>query len=298
MPVLTETNSNVPNPEALRPVAVLRRILMADPSGFDIVESINAHMRDERGELNKIDRAEARRQWEALKNCYESVGVAVSVLDAPPGHVDFCFAANPSLVLPLPDGSVEMWISKMAHRSRRGEEKAHLEFAVNNGFRIAHMPEHVARFEGTGDAILHPGRFFIHAGVGPRSDAAAWQALADAHPELVIQTYELNNPHYYHLDTALVMLDGRRAMFVREAFTARGLERLRGIFPVLFEIPGEEAMRFAGNAHCPDLRHVILQKGNGRTSAWLRGEGFSVHEVETGEFIKSGGSVFCLKLAW
>ena len=35
----------------------------------------------------------------------------------------------------------------------------------------------------------------------------------------------------------------------------------------------------------------------GWTKAELARRGFDVHEVETGEFLKSGGSVFCLKAA-
>jgi len=41
---------------------------------------------------------------------------------------------------------------------------------------------------------------------------------------------------------------------------------------------------------------VLLQRGCERTSAALRAAGFTVRELETSEFLKSGGSVFCMKL--
>ncbi|MFN0207454.1 MAG: dimethylarginine dimethylaminohydrolase family protein [Planctomycetota bacterium] len=280
---------------------LLNRVVMAEPSHFDILESINAHMRDGAGNLHKIDKAEAARQWNALVNAYKNAGIDVSILPAMPGKADFCFAANPSLVLALPDGGREMWLSKMANPSRRGEEAAHAKFAKEHAhsknITIREMPAHVHKFEGTGDAIIHPGRWLIHAGVGPRSERAAWDALAAAHPDLDILVYSLTNEHFYHLDTALAPLGETAALFVKEAFDAAGLELLNAAFPILYQIPLAEAMRFAGNAHSPDGKHVFIQKGCGQTERWLRDNHYVPIAVETSEFIKSGGSVFCLKLS-
>lgn len=271
---------------------------MAEPSHFDVLESINAHMRGADGNLHKINKIEAARQWNALVNAYKNAGIDVSILPAIPGKADFCFAANPSMVLALPDGTREMWLGKMAHPSRRGEEAEHAQFAKGKNIKLCGMPAYVNKFEGTGDAIVHPGRWIIHAGVGPRSERSAWDTLAAAHPDLDILIYSLTNGHFYHLDTALAPLDETAALFVKEAFDAAGLELLREVFPVLFCIPLSEAMRFAGNAHSPDGKHVFIQKGCDQTEAWLRDNGYIPIAVETSEFIKSGGSVFCLKQSW
>lgn len=279
-------------------VARLDRVLMADPAEFDIVESINSHMSDAGGRLHCVDRARARAQWVALADAYRAAGIVVCILDAPPGLHDFCFAANPALILPLPGGRCECWLSRMAHASRRGEVQYYHSFARAAGLPICEMPDYVTKFEGTGDAILHPGKFLLHAGVGPRSASEAWRALSAAHADLDILTYTLVNENYYHLDTALAPLDERTALYVPEAFDAAGIEMLQAAFPNHFPIPSGEAMRFAGNAHCPDGRHVFLQKGCERTEQWLREHYYIPIPVETGEFIKSGGSVFCLKLAW
>jgi len=198
----------------------------------------------------------------------------------------------------LPNGETEWWLSKMAHPSRRGEVAAHATFAREQGLRIREMPAGVVKFEGTGDGLFHPGRFLLHAGTGPRSDAAAWSALADAYPELDILLYELGNENFYHLDTAMAPLDERRALLVREALTPAGYELARAAFPEAFDVSLDEAMRFAANAHCPDGRHVLLQRGCPRTEAWLTSQDFIPIPVETGEFLKSGGSVFCLKQSW
>ena len=41
---------------------------------------------------------------------------------------------------------------------------------------------------------------------------------------------------------------------------------------------------------------MLIQKGNPVTKEGLETAGFRVLELDTSEFIKSGGSVFCMKL--
>jgi N-dimethylarginine dimethylaminohydrolase len=73
---------------------------------------------------------------------------------------------------------------------------------------------------------------------------------------------------------------------------------LKSIFNNLIEVPLEEADSpgFACNAHCPDQKHVIIQTGCQKTLQLLKDYDFVPLEVDTSEFIKSGGSVFCMKL--
>ena len=59
---------------------------------------------------------------------------------------------------------------------------------------------------------------------------------------------------------------------------------------------GEARTRLACNACGPDGRHVLLPAGAPITAKRLRAEGFEVIEVDTEEFLKAGGSVFCMKL--
>lgn len=280
------------------PVRPLTRVLLADPANFDVLEAQNVHMQSPTGALHRVDRGRARRQWETLAEAYRSRGIEVSILEPHAGHADFCFVANPGLVLPLPDGTTELWLSRMRHPSRRGEERALERFGRARGMAIREMPPSIPCFEGTGDGLLHPGRFLLHAGVGPRTDRAAWEALAAAHPDLHVFLLELRDERFYHLDTALCALDAARALVVREAFDDRGYGLLREVFPTVFEVPLEEALRFAANAHCPDGRHVFLERGCTETERWLERQGFEPVPIETGEFLKSGGSVFCLKQSY
>jgi N-dimethylarginine dimethylaminohydrolase len=298
MPLYDRASAWPRRPCDLPTVPRLTRVLLGDPEHFDVVEAINPHMRDAKGGLQRVDPVKARGEWYSLSALYAVCGIDVTVLHALPGHADFCFAANPSMVVPLPDGRRHWWLSRMAHPSRRGEVKAHAAFARARGIPTRRMPRPVVKFEGTGDGLFHPGRFLLHAGTGPRTDVKAWAALAKAYPKLDVLLYELVDERFYHLDTALAPLDETHALVVREALTRSGLALARAAFPKLFEVPMAEALRFAANAHCPDGRHVFLQRGCPRTEAWLTRQGFEPVPLETGEFVKSGGSVFCLKLSW
>ncbi|HRB00496.1 MAG TPA: amidinotransferase, partial [Ignavibacteria bacterium] len=58
----------------------------------------------------------------------------------------------------------------------------------------------------------------------------------------------------------------------------------------------ENLKYFICNCHCPDGENVIVQRGSSKFKEDIKKSGFSIIETETTEFIKSGGSVFCMKL--
>jgi N-dimethylarginine dimethylaminohydrolase len=75
---------------------------------------------------------------------------------------------------------------------------------------------------------------------------------------------------------------------------------INAVFENVINAPEDEAKKlFACNATCPDGKNVIIQKGCTNVNSALRDAGFTVHEVDTGEYLKSGGSVFCMKqMVW
>ena len=157
------------------------------------------------------------------------------------------------------------------------------------------MPEKVTHFEGCGDGLLHPGRFCLHAGIGTRTSRLAWETIAEAYPAIDILLYELTHPDFYHLDTALAPIDEQTAFYVPEAFNQEGIQLLQAAFPKAIPLVLEESMRFAGNAHCPDQKHVFIETGCPLAESQLKDLGLQAVALETSEFRKSGGSVFCLK---
>ena len=100
---------------------------------------------------------------------------------------------------------------------------------------------------------------------------------------------------FYHLDTCFCPLDGKTLLYYPKAFTRAGLSAIKDRFPRLVEASEADARdRFACNAAVFG-KHVVLQRGSTALEEKIRKLGFDVHPVETGEFLKSGGSVYCLK---
>ncbi len=276
------------------------QVLLADPAAFAVAAAQNPHMRAAEGGLQQINPEAARDQWEDLLAAFQQAGQECHVLAASPDLPDLVFTANPSMILPPTPGSdeSEVWLSRMAHRSRRGEVGLHANFFRDRGFALHEFPEDVGTVEGHGDLLRQPDTAQLHVGISPRSQGAAWSHLARRRPDWQFTAYELRDPRFYHLDTALAILDKQHALVVPHAFLHGDLDQVQRHFPKAFLLSEEEAMAFAGNAWCPDGKHVFLQSGLPRVEDWLHQHGFTPVGVETSEFRKSGGSVFCLKQAF
>jgi N-dimethylarginine dimethylaminohydrolase len=276
------------------------RVLLADPRDFDCTYAINPHMVDERGELKRVDRALARRQWSALRSAFESHGLRVDLVAPLDGHPDLVFCANP--VFPVPkelfaDGRPRIVPSRMAHPERRGEVEHVVATLAARGYVVDPLRGPSRRFEGMGDGIWHLGRALLWAGVGPRSDREAWSELAQRYA-LHVVALELVDPALYHLDTAFASLGDDACLWSPSAFDARGRALVERLHRRTIEADADEARRYlACNAFTADGRRVFIERRCERTAARLASEGFDVVAVDTGEFLKSGGSVFCMKLA-
>lgn len=275
--------------------AKITRVLMASPEHFSVETAINPWMKTKSGRLNKVSPKAAIAQWEALKAAYEKIGLGVEVIEAGGKLPDFCFCANQSF--PFLDGHSRpaVILSRMKNESRAPEVPYYERWYSQRGWRIHELPKHVPSFEGMGDAIRHPIKRVLFGGIGPRSAENAWAEVAKISDMPVIPV-RLTDARFYHLDTCLACLDASTALWIPEAFDDASRERVKAAFSNLIEVGAKDAANFACNAHCPDGKHVILQKGSAATAAELKKRGFVPMEVDTGEFIKSGGSVFCLKL--
>lgn len=270
-----------------------KRVLMASPKYFAVESAINPWMKDKSGTLNEVNPRMAMQQWNIMRDSYTRIGVSVSIVNAPAGLPDFCFAANQSVTFSDDDHDAVI-MARMASPTRR-DEVAHFErWYVTQGFRIHHLPDGIARFEGTGDAVIHPGRRLFWGGIGPRSEEAAWSEIARITGQDVIPL-RLADEHFYHLDTCFCALDETSAMYVPAAFDDASRELIEAAFENLHVISEADAANFACNAHCPDGSYVLIQEGSQATVEWLRMHNFKVAELDTSEFMKSGGSVFCLK---
>ncbi|HVS17983.1 MAG TPA: amidinotransferase [Planctomycetota bacterium] len=284
----------------LSAVAAPQRVLLADPEAFDVAYAINAHMRDADGALKQVDRGRAREQWTALRETAEGLGLAVDVVPALAGHPDLVFCANQVLPVPpeaTPHGHGALVPSHMASSERAGEVPHVVEFLRARGHRVEPLRTTRERLEGMGDGLWHPGRRLLWAGLGPRSGEAAWREIALRY-RLSVVTLELADPDFYHLDTCLALLAEDVCLWYPPAFTRAGQKLIAALFARRVEADEREARElFACNAWCPDGERVVLQRGAEKTRKRLASAGFTPLEVETGEFLKAGGSAYCMKLA-
>ncbi len=280
---------------------VQQRVLMVSPDYFDVEYAINAFMRDKNGELKRVDKAKAHQQWKELGDVYRKLGLEVTIIQARPNLPDMVFAANQSLTYWSLDKNVPAVVmSKMTSKFRKPEVEFFSEWYESEHYSINEIAEEINEerltFEGNGDAVVQGTRAVIWAANGPRTSPAVADELRRLTGYEVVPL-TLRHELFYHLDTCFSILDSNTVAYLPAAFDATDVEKIKKGFSRQIEIGLDECKNsFAGNCHSPDGKHVILQKGSPNFCERLKANGFEPIEVDTSEFMKSGGSVFCMKM--
>jgi N-dimethylarginine dimethylaminohydrolase len=269
------------------------RILMCPPDYFDVIDVKNVHME---ANVGAVDKRKAREEWEYLKREFERAGHEVLIIEAVKELEDMVFAANQVLPGMGEDGRPYVLLSRMCHPSRQKEVPYYRAWFKRRGYRILELTEDAGFFEGQGDALWHPGRQLLWGGYGQRTSLRAYEQVSERLGVPVI-ALELPRASFYHLDTCFCVLRDDAVLIYPGAFTAEDREMIHQMFPLVIEASRTEAEQFfACNATALDGRTVIIQQGASETVSELGRAGFNVIEVETEEFMKSGGSVFCMKM--
>lgn len=269
-------------------------ILMCEPDFFDVIDCKNPFMQEQAG---KCDTSLAKRQWLEVKCTFERLGYEVHEIPPASGVEDMVFSANQALPGQSADGRNFVVLSNMVHPSRRREIPFYAEWFKARGYdllRLSESDEEGPRFEGQGDAIWHPSKKLLWGGYGHRSEKSVYEKIAELTGVDVLLLH-LVKDRFYHLDTAFCALDIETVMIYPPAFAAESLELIRSVFKRVLELNDKDANNFAANGFTLG-RHVVLQQGSEAACDQLRAAGFTPVEVDTSEFMKSGGSVFCLKM--
>jgi N-dimethylarginine dimethylaminohydrolase len=270
------------------------KVLMVRPLHYAVDYVINPHMANQVG---KVDTIQAHNEWELVRTLFDQIGLQVRIIEDQEGLPDMVFCANQSLPY-IDEEDKRHVIMSIMHADQRKKEVPYIEqWYRQNGYEVHFLDENkIEDFEGCGDAIWHTGRRLLWGGYGFRSSPKAYEAISESFGVPIV-TLELVNESFYHLDTCFCVLDENTALIYPDAFTEEGLNLIHNIFDEVIEASKYEAEElFACNASCPDGRNVIIQQGCTDVNKKLRDAGFSVHEVSTYEFLKSGGSVFCMKM--
>lgn len=271
-----------------------KHVMMVSPDFFDITYAINPHMVDKTGRLKRIDKTLATEQWQSLKNTFEKLGVHVSVVDGKTNLPDMVFCANPLFPF-LKNGRTQFICSNMYSRFRRAEVDHVAEWVTANNHELYKLPE-TYRFEGMGDALWNYETGEIYGGYGFRTEKDAYDHVEAITGAPVIRL-KLVNESFYHLDTALCIVDKKTAIVVREAFSEESLEKIKMKFLNIIWAPPTEAHHYlAANACSVDGHNILVERNAVHLRAQLQILGYATHTIDTSEFLKAGGSIFCMKL--
>ncbi|MFD4986149.1 dimethylargininase [Streptomyces sp. NPDC058374] len=257
-----------------------RHYLMCSPVHFDVVYSINPWMEP----AKPTDTALAVAQWERLRSLFLGLGHQVELIEPVPGLPDMVFAANGATVV-----GGKVLSARFRHAERADEGPAYAAWFRENGYEV-HDAVHTN--EGEGDYLVTGDR--ILAGTGFRTDRRS-HAEAERFLGLPVTTLELVDPRFYHLDTALAVLDHEEVMYYPGAFTPESRRTLRELYPDAIRATEEDAAVFGLNA-VSDGRHVLLPEQATHLIDALWSRGFVPIGVDLSELLKSGGSSKCCTL--
>jgi N-dimethylarginine dimethylaminohydrolase len=201
------------------------------------------------------------------------------------------YAANGGFVL---DGIA--YGAKFQYPERQPEGPAYMDWFRQAGLTVAE-PEQTN--EGEGDFLLIGNT--IYAGTGFRSDSTSHDELATIYGREVV-TLKLINPSFYHLDTAIAVLDPEPAAdgtsniaYLESAFDEPSLAILRERFPDAIIATEEDAAILGLNSYS-DGYNVVIAARAVRFAEQLKEKGYNPIGVDLSELLLGGGGVKCCTL--
>jgi N-dimethylarginine dimethylaminohydrolase len=264
-----------------------RTVLMCRPDFFTVEYRINPWMHPE----DPTDTSLAVKQWEVLYKTYIDLGFDVKLVEPIDGLPDMVYAANGGFVL---DGIA--YGASFTYPERQPEGPAYMDWFRDNGFEVR-VPRNINEGEGdflvVGDVIL--------AGMGFRSATESHKELGEIFGREVI-SLELVNPSFYHLDTAIAVLDpspapGERASiaYLPSAFSEASLAVLRERYPDAILVNEDDAAFLGLNSYSDGYNIVIAAKAKD-FERQLRERGYNPIGVDLSELLLGGGGVKCCTL--
>ncbi|SIS01727.1 dimethylargininase [Microbacterium sp. RURRCA19A] len=278
--VETETNERVQQH---------RRYLMCRPEHFTVSYSINPWMEPSR----PTDTNLAVQQWQSLYDTYVSLGHEIELIDPVERLPDMVYTANGGFVI---DGVA--YGPKFRFRERAEEAPAFIDWFAANGFEVA---EPVEVNEGEGDFLLVGNT--ILAGTGFRSTGDSHREVGEVFSREVV-SLTLTDPRFYHLDTAIAVLDPvegpggvekANIAYLPNAFDERSQAILRERYPDAIRVSDADGAVFGLNS-ASDGRNVIISPRAKGFEAQLRERGYTPVLVDLSELLLGGGGIKCCTL--
>jgi N-dimethylarginine dimethylaminohydrolase len=266
---------------AMKPrTARIRHYAMTAPTFFAVEYAINPWM----DTSTTVDTHVAMNQWAALRQTYKELGHTVELVEPVAGLPDMVYAANGGLLV---NGTAV--VARFAYPQRACESAAYAEWMSRHGFdpvKTRHLNE------GQGDLLVVGS--IVLAGYGFRTERRAHDEIA-ALVRMPVVSLELVDPRFYHLDTALAVLDDTTIAYYPPAFSGESRARLLDLFPDAIEVATADAYVLGLNAVSDGLNVVLPAAATGFAQQ-LREAGFRPIGVDLSELLKGGGSVKCCTL--
>ena len=259
---------------------VKRTILMCKPAFFNVVYRINPWM----DPALPTDTSLAVAQWQTLYDTYVGLGFDVHLIDPIDGLPDMVYAANGGFVI---DGIA--YGASFTYPQRQPEGPAYMDWFGANGFDVREPAE---INEGEGDFLLVGD--VILAGTGFRSASNSHEEVAGIYGRDVI-TLRLVNPNFYHLDTAIAVLDDTNIAYLPSAFDEPSLAILRERYPDAVIATEEDAAILGLNSYSDGYNVVIAARAT-NFEKQLRERGYNPIGVDLSELLLGGGGVKCCTL--
>ncbi|MEX8056774.1 dimethylargininase [Microbacterium sp. 16-032] len=266
-----------------------RRYLMCRPEHFTVSYSINPWMEPSR----PTDTNLAVQQWQALYDTYVSLGHEIELIDPLEGLPDMVYTANGGFVI---DGIA--YGPKFRFRERAAEAPAFIDWFAANGFEVA---EPVEVNEGEGDFLLVGDT--ILAGTGFRSTGDSHREVGEVFSREVV-SLTLTDPRFYHLDTAISVLDPvegpggvekANIAYLPTAFDEKSQAILRERYPDAIRVADADGAVFGLNS-ASDGENVIISPRAVGFEAQLRERGYTPVMVDLSELLLGGGGIKCCTL--
>jgi N-dimethylarginine dimethylaminohydrolase len=258
----------------------IRHYAMTAPTFFAVEYAINPWM----DTSTSVDTHVALNQWESLRQTYKELGHTVELVEPVAGLPDMVYAANGGLLV-----NGKAVVARFAYPQRAAESAAYAEWMSRHGFdpvETRHLNE------GQGDLLVAGS--IVLAGYGFRTQRRAHDEVAAA-VRMPVVSLELVDPRFYHLDTALAVLDDTTIAYYPPAFSDQSRARLLELFPDAIEVASADAYVLGLNAVSDGLNVVLPAAATGFAEQ-LRQAGFRPIGIDLSELLKGGGSVKCCTL--
>ena len=276
-------------PAAPARIAQHRRYLMCRPEHFTVSYRINPWMEP----AKPTDTAKALAQWQTLYDTYVALGHEVELIDPVPGLPDMVYTANGGFVIDGRALGVRFRVDE-----RRGEERPFMDWFAAHGFEVV---EPVEVQEGEGDFLLVGDT--ILAGTGFRSVGDSHREVADVFGREVV-SLRLVDPRFYHLDTAISVLDPvagpggvdrANIAYLPSAFDEASRRILEERYPDAILVSDADGAVFGLNSASDGYNVFISPRATG-FEAQLRERGYHPVLVDLSELLLGGGGIKCCTL--